>query len=185
MAHAPRRRRFWRAVTRLPERFLRQSDGATAVEFGIVAVPFLFLIFAMLETALVFLAGQILETATADAARLIRTGQAQSQNFNATSFKTALCSRIVALIDCNSSAFAIDVRTYQSFGAANLNRPVDQNGNYVGTGTYQPGVGGDIVLVRAFYEFPIMLPTFGVSMSDLPNGKRLLAATAAFRNEPF
>ena len=183
-ARAPRQRRNRRALLRLGLRFARRQDGAAAVEFAIVAVPFLFLVFAILETALVFFAGQILETATADAARLVRTGQAQSQGFGATQFRTELCKRVAALIDC-ATGVEIDVRTYQSFGSANLNKPVDQNGNYVGTGAFQPGAGGDIVLVRAFYQFPIWLPTFGVSMADLPNGKRLLAASAAFRNEPF
>ena len=174
-----------RAARRIAAGFARNAKGATAIEFAIVAVPFFFLIFAIMETALVFFASQILETATADAARLIRTGQAQTQNFDASSFKTSLCSRIAALIDCSSPAFAIDVRTYQSFGSVDFSKPVDKNGNYVNTGAFQPGAGSDIVLVRAFYQFPLWLPTFGVSMSDLGNGKRLLSAAAVFRNEPF
>ncbi len=39
--------------------------------------------FAIMETALVFFASQTLETAVADSARLIMTGQAQNQNFTA------------------------------------------------------------------------------------------------------
>ena len=50
----------------LVRRFVRQQDGSAAVEFGMVAVPFLGLTFAILETALVFFAGQTLETAVTD-----------------------------------------------------------------------------------------------------------------------
>ena len=48
---------------RLARRFARAQDGAAAVEFALVAAPFLALIFAILETALVFFAGQTLEAA--------------------------------------------------------------------------------------------------------------------------
>ena len=52
-------------VLRLPvvRRFLKKDDGAAAVEFALVAAPFLALVFAIMETALVFFAGQTLETA--------------------------------------------------------------------------------------------------------------------------
>ena len=55
-------------------RFRRDHSGATAVEFGLLALPFIAVMFAVLETALAFFAGATLETATANAARLIRTG---------------------------------------------------------------------------------------------------------------
>ena len=58
-------------------RLVRQQDGAAAVEFALIAAPFLALVFAIMETAIVFFAGQALETAAADSARLIMTGQAQ------------------------------------------------------------------------------------------------------------
>ena len=62
-------------------RFRQREDGAAAVEFALIATPFLALTFAIMETAGVFFAGQALETATADSARLIMTGQAQTQGF--------------------------------------------------------------------------------------------------------
>ncbi len=72
-----------RARRMLPvRRFARNKQGTTAVEFGLVAAPFLALLFAIIETAVVFFAGQTLETAVADTARLIMTGQAQAQAFN-------------------------------------------------------------------------------------------------------
>ena len=71
----------------LVRRFVRQQDGAAAVEFALVAAPFLALIFAILETALVFFAGQALETAVANSSRLIMTGQAQNPEFLANGFQ--------------------------------------------------------------------------------------------------
>lgn len=168
---------------RVLPRFRKNEDGVAAVEFALVAGPFLFLLFAIIEFALVFFASQVLETATASASRLIMTGQAQSQNFDQTAFKNAICSKASALMSC--SGIAVDVRTYTSFGSATTNKPVSGGAvNYSGM-TYNQGSGGDIVVVRAVYEWPVMMPTFGMTIGDLSNGKRLLMATAAFRNEPF
>src|SRR5690606_29428239 len=92
--------------------FRRSEDGGAAIEFAIVIVPFLALLFAILETAIVFFAGQLLESAVADSARLIMTGQAQQQGFNQAKFKEEVCKRVYALIDC-SNGVTIDVKTYQ------------------------------------------------------------------------
>ena len=55
-------------LARLLLRFGKRDEGAAAVEFAIVAAPFIAMLFAILETALVFFAGQTLETAAADSA---------------------------------------------------------------------------------------------------------------------
>src|SRR3954469_16949676 len=77
-------------------RMLADRSGATAVEFAMVAAPFLALIFAIMGTAIVFFAAQALETPAADSARLIMTGQAQTQGFDQAKFKQAVCGRIYA-----------------------------------------------------------------------------------------
>src|SRR5947209_17592494 len=82
--------------------FSGQKSGSAAVEFGLVAAPFLALLFAIVETAIVFFAGQALETAAADSARLIMTGQAQSQGFDAAAFKNAVCAKIYGLFNCQN-----------------------------------------------------------------------------------
>lgn len=165
-------------------RFRRERGGAVAIEFALVAGPFFFLLFSIIEVALVFLASQVLELATTKASRLILTGQAQAQNFNQAAFKSAVCQNASILIKC--SGIAVDVRTYNSFSAASTSRPVNGSGqvNYGGM-SYGGGNGGDIVVVRVVYEWPVMMPSFGLTIGNLSNGKRLLMATTAFRNEPF
>lgn len=168
---------------RIVRRFRRDKDGVAAVEFALVAGPFLFLLFAIIELAMVFFAGQVLETATASASRLIMTGQAQTQNFNQAAFKNEICNKTNALMNC--AGIAVDVRTYTNFSSASTSQPVSGGAvNYAGM-TYVQGTGGDIVVVRAVYEWPVLMPTFGLTVGGLANGKRLLMATAAFRNEPF
>ena len=48
------------------------------VEFAVIAIPFFTLIIGIIEVGLIFWAGYELENATAAAARLVRTGQAQT-----------------------------------------------------------------------------------------------------------
>lgn len=170
---------------RIVRRFRGDDKGATAIEFAFVAGPFLFLIFATIEVAMVFFASQLLETATADAARLILTGQAQAANFDKVAFKNAVCDKVKVLMSCAN--LNVDVQTAASFSSASTSAPARTTTgavNYSSLG-YNQGAGGDIVVVKVLYEWPVLMPTFGLSVGDLPNGKRLIMSTAAFRNEPF
>lgn len=167
-------------------RLIRQQDGAAAIEFGLVAAPFLALVFAIMETAVVFFAGQTMETAAADSARLIMTGQAQTQGFDQAKFKEAVCARIYGLFNCNGGLF-VDVKTYTAFSNINNSQlPLDANGNLqTDSFGYQPGGPGDIVVVRLMYQWPVYVSLLGLNLSDMSGSKRLLMSTIAFRNEPY
>ena len=186
MRNALRRkiRRLARRVS--PRRFMRRQDGAVAVEFALILLPFLALMFGIMETALVFFADQTLETAVAESARLIMTGQAQTQSLDATTFKNAVCARIYGLFTCQNGVY-VNVQTYSSFGSITNTPPLDTNGNLVTSNfVYQPGGPGDIVVVRLYYQWPIYVSLMSLSqLSNMSNNKRLLVATAAFRNEPY
>ncbi len=178
------RRKSFRCVGALRQ-VLRREDGAAAIEFGLVAVPFLAMVFAIIETSLVFFAGQVLETATADSARLIMTGQAQTQGFDQTAFRNAVCANVHGLFNCNSGVY-VDVRTYSSFANVNSPNPINANGTLNNNFTYQPGTPGDIVVVRLMYQWPVYVSLLGLNgLSNMSGSNRLLVATAAFRNEPY
>jgi Flp pilus assembly protein TadG len=172
-------------LARVARRFARRQDGAAAVEFAFVAAPFLALTFAILETALVFFAGQTLESAVSDAGRLIMTGQAQNAGFSQADFKTQVCARLAGgLFDCTNGIY-VNVKTYTSFNAVNTTAPVN-NGQFDTTKmNYSPGGPGCIVAVSIFYQWPIYVTLFGNDLSNINGGKRLLEATSVFRNEPY
>lgn len=166
-------------------RFVRREDGAAAVEFGMVIMPFLAMMFAIIETAIVFFAGQTLETALADSSRQIMTGQAQTQGYDAAAFKANMvCPRLKSMFDCQNGVY-VDVRKYTTFADANLNKPIDGQGKLIKDFQYDPGGPGCIVVVRVMYEWPVWVSLLGFNLSDLAGSKRLLLATAAFRNEPY
>jgi Flp pilus assembly protein TadG len=166
-------------------RLARDKEGIATVEFAIVAAPFLALMFAIMETAIVFFAGQTLETAVGDSARLIMTGQAQTSSFTQTQFKNAVCAKILGLFDCQGG-LQIDVKTYTSFSTVSSAKPIDSNGNLQTSNFgYSPGGPGDIVVVRLMYQWPIYVSLLGFNLADMAGNKRLIMATAAFRNEPY
>lgn len=178
--------RLLRAIARQAtiRRFRRDKRGATAVEFGLIALPFFALMFAIIETGLTFFATQTIEDAVARGARMIRTGQAQALDISDVDFKAAICEEMSLMFDCESQ-LRVDVRTYSHFDSIDLADPIDEDGELIEDFEYDPGVGGELVVVRAFYEWPVFTNLLGLGLATLANGKHLIAATTAFRNEPF
>ncbi|KWV44759.1 pilus assembly protein TadG [Bradyrhizobium macuxiense] len=178
---------------KLLHRFRRNRRGSAAVEFALIAPLFFGLLFAIIETAMIFFAGQVLETVAQDSARVIMTGQAQNGQVTGCSapctqaqFKSYVCSQINALFDCVNGIY-VDVRSYPAnqFGSVNITPPIDSSGNFLPTMQYNIGASGSIVVVRLFYQWPLFVTALGFNSANLNNNKRLLTATAAFKNEPF
>jgi Flp pilus assembly protein TadG len=164
---------------------MRREDGTAAVEFAIVAAPFIALLLAILETTLVFFAGRLLDVVVTQASRQIMTGSAQAGHMTQSGFATAVCQNVHALFNC--SQLMIDVQTYASFSAANTTTPAltfDSGGNVNNNWGFNPGNPNDIVVVRVMYQWPIVLGPLGFNLSNMSNGNRLLMGTAVFKNEP-
>jgi Flp pilus assembly protein TadG len=168
----------------LIRRFIAQSEAATTVEFAFLAAPFVAILFAILQTALVFFAGQTLETAAATSARLILTGQAQTAGWSAAQFKSQVCNSIHGIFNCNNGVY-VDVETYPSFAAVNTGMPITNGALDAAALGYNPGGPGDIVMVRLYYQYPVFVNLLGFNLGNLTGGYNLFAATAVFRNEPY
>ncbi|HYA07818.1 MAG TPA: TadE/TadG family type IV pilus assembly protein [Xanthobacteraceae bacterium] len=173
----------WFAGLPLLRRFIRQTDATAGVEFAFVATPFLALSLGVIQTALLFLSGQSLETAAAVAGRLIMTGQAQTAGWTASQFKAQVCSQVATMFNCNADVY-IDVETYSSFAAVNLGLPISNGTLNTSSMGYNPGGPGDVVVVRLYYQYPVYFSSV-LNLSNLNGGANLLAATAVFQNEPY
>ncbi len=176
---------IWRRKLRgLP--FARSEGGAVAVEFAIVALPFLSLVFAILELAVVLLIFSTLENAMADAARTIRTGALQTAGgATATSFKTSICNNLGWLQSDCQAKLQVDVRTMSQFTNPSEPDPF-ATGTFDSTKVlFSPGAQGSIVLVRAWYPWQLFLPTMNQALSRAKNGVALIQATTTFKNEPY
>ena len=184
-------RLHWLTPTRVVRRFARHQKGAAAIEFALVATPFLALLFAIIESALVFYAGQVLETAATDTGRMIMTGQGAS--WTVADFQKQLCgtaqnpTAINSLFNCQK--IAISVQNYNtSFADATTGDaapPPVANGNIDPTTMpFSPGGPNCIVAVQLYYQWPIYVSLLSDSLANF-GSDRLLVATSVFRNEPY
>lgn len=178
----PRRRR--RAISKAG--FSKNENGSAAIEFGMVAAPFLFLLMAIFETGLMLFSEYVIDNGTAQAARMIRTGQIQSQSVSQAGFKTLICGNLASFLDCTNKLH-VDVRKWTAFADISSTNPVGPDGeltNEAKNGQFNPGGPLDVVTVRVYYEWDLMTP--GISLlANLANGRRVLISGAAFRNEPY
>jgi Flp pilus assembly protein TadG len=161
------------------------EDGSVAVEFAIIAPVFFFLMFVIAETALVFVAEQVMDNAVFETARLIRTGQAQNSDMSSDDFKNEVCARVDIFVDCSGADFYLDVKSYPTFDSMELTQPTDENDDFDDPGAFDFGAESEIVVVRAYYQWPTNAIFGGLSLKNLSNGKRLIGSFAAFRNEPY
>lgn len=161
-----------------------QREGATAVEFALVALPFFILLLGILEIGLLLLTDALLETAASSASRQIRTGQAQEAQLTRDNIRTRLCAEMSVLAnDCPSRTF-IDIRVIDDF-APTVPDPF-KNGAFDDSELkYEPGRSGQRVLVRIWYEQPIVTPLIAQALTRSTDGRVMLNTTLAFRNEPF
>ncbi len=184
--------------------FAVRTEGATAVEFALISVPFFGLLFMLFQVSLVFLMQQGLKAAIDNAARQVLTGKAQNngaitswQNFR----DTLVCpsgsgNMLPSFVTCAN--VIVDIRPYSSFNGLTSSN-VSQSFLWDGSGPqYQPGNPCDIVIVRAVYPMPIYMPmltdsTLGRNVTTGTAGQtnykgayvQMLTASSVFRNEPY
>lgn len=90
------------------------------------------------------------------------------------------------MFDCTK--LMIDVQTVGSFSTSSTGAPTltfNAKGQVTNTWQYNPGGPGQIVVVRVMYLWPVFLGPLGFTLSNEPNGNRLIMASAAFQNEPL
>jgi Flp pilus assembly protein TadG len=181
--HTTQPRRFALRARRL--RWRRDERGSVAVEFAIIAPIFFFLMFVIAETALVFIAEQVMDNAVFETARLIRTGQVQAAAMSKADFTTQVCNRMSVFVNCSGSNFYLDVKAYPTFASMDTSNPLNADETFKDAGAFAFGSANDIIVVRAYYQWPTNKIFGSLSLKNLTNGKRLIGSFAAFKNEPF
>lgn len=164
---------------------MKPTDGATAVEFALVAVPFTFLLLGIVEVSLFFASSNLIHGATSDAARLVRTGQVQQydQGDPQQLFENALCNHAGVWADCGQIQY--EVITMDGFSDFSTYPPqYDEDGNMVSQG-FTPGGTNDTVLIRTAYRYEFTLPFIKQLFSDAGDGKRTIMATIILQTEPY
>lgn len=171
---------FARIATQI-RRLARARDGATAVEFALIATPFFLLLMGILELGLVFLVSTTLEHATQEASRQIRTGEFQEGGgVSSADFEELVCEGLAWIGNTCEAQLDVDVRAYASLPAMLNPPPYDPD-----EACFEAGGPGQVVLVRTSIRWKIFTPLLRPSMASAADGTRLIQSSTAFKNEPY
>lgn len=176
---------------------LHDQRGGAAIEFGLVSLPFLSMIAALIQVSFMIWAQQNLDFALQKTVRSLLTGQFQAANSGTTNAATILAAlqanmctpggvTMAVVFDC--SAVKLDVTIGKSFGALALPVPVDPSTKTWATnfGThYTCASPGAFVITTAAVKFPLFFKLMLATFADFDDGSILLESTAVFRTEPY
>lgn len=192
-----RNRRFRRTRA-----FLADRRGATAIEFGMIIVPFLGILAAIFETGAVYFRSAQLQMVTETASRSILTNSATAGMTYKQFIQDKICTwqtgaqkpgTLGKMFDC--SLITADIQAVTTWGSANMTKlSGDQN-----LTINLPPPGG-IAVVRVYYPAPRVFNVLGGSalsgfsvinsgvtkqtISGAESWRYSLTGTAAFRVEP-
>jgi len=163
-------------------RLIDNRSGVVAMEFILVAPILFFLVFAILETAFLYLTATVMEGEAAAAARAVRTGMVQQDADPAAFFEETLCRNLDNVLNCDNVVF--DIRHFDDFESMAFDEFLDEDGE-ADEPVFEPGLAGDVVLVRIAYKYSIITPFLAKFLAPDGSGAIILHAAAAFQNEPF
>lgn len=183
---------------RLIRRARGDTDGATAIEFALVAPVLFAFLLGTIELGIVYTANVLLKHATHDAARTGRTGYIPSEANQDEAIRARVKSKAGILMDVDK--LVIESLAYADFDTFHAPEPfTDENGNGVwdpgedfddinGNGVYDGGRLGygeadEVVLYTVTYPWKFFTPFIGNFMSE--DGIVTLTATAVVQNEPY
>ena len=167
---------------KIVRRLKDNEEGVTAIEFAMLGFPFFMLLMAIIESSLLFFAGQVLESSVDDVSRQIRTGQLD-QDMTEQDLRNEICNASALLFTCAN--INIDMQVVATFDhLGDMPEPsggiLDPNDfNFTSAGPRQ------IVMVTVATEWPIYTHYLQQYLSKLNSGNALLTAVAVFRTEPY
>lgn len=163
-------------------RFCNAERGTTAVEFALIGPLFIATLVAVFQTCIFLFAQMVLQNAAQQAGRYYMTGQAQNNNWTASTVVGMVCP--TTLFNCNNMYMV--VQNYSSFAGASTSAPqMYNNGQLITSYAYNPGTPGNVMVVQLIYAWPVVNAPFGFSFSNLPNNAAEIMGVSAFRVEPY
>jgi TadE-like protein len=172
-------------------RYGSDTRGVTAIEFAILMPIFLMGMIVVLESGFMMFTEYVLQTSVQEAARLVRTGQAQKGKLTPALFKAKICRIAGVIMNCDGKV-TVYMKTEATFGAlASIPSALDvgvkkADGTTTGETKFECGGPTQAVALIATYDWDFVFPAFMSYFGNIKSKKsRRLAAYAMFRNEPF
>ncbi|MFC6745146.1 TadE family protein [Methylobacterium persicinum] len=183
-----------RRPLQLLRRLRRDKTGATAVEFGLLVLPFMLTLLGVFEVGYTFFMMSALDSAARGSARAVMTGAVSTAGMSASTFRTTVvCPKLPANFNCNNVFVNITVvpattttTGYYSYvnakQSALLLPQLDAT-----TNSFCPGSGGQYVVVQILYPASYFTVLFSGRSTTTYQGKQInaLMSTATFKAEPY
>ena len=168
------------------KRWKRNSDAVVAIEFALLAMPLLTLILGIFELSMFFASGSVMEGASAEAARIIRTGQVQASANPEDEFEQELCARVGSMLDCGKLQYEVIKISDGTFLTAENTQPqFDNQGNLIPQ-PFNAGHSSDVVIIRTYYKWTFMVPFLSVLLTGDPNKNWAThMSTVVIKTEPY
>lgn len=181
-----RRRRWFKP-------FFKSQEGAAAVEFALVAGPFIFVLGCICEAGLMMFTEFVLQDSVQEAARRVRTGQVTAADgtllMNAGTFKSLICEQVSLMGDCAGgvTVYVNSAATFAALKTATPN-PLSIGKKLDGTtsgSVFTPGGSLKATAVIATYDWDFKFPFMSFFGNINDNSTRRLYGLAIMRNEPY
>lgn len=181
----PRDQKKWWQFGRKVRLFGRSEDGAAAVEFALVSIPFFVFVGAIFELTINFFVSSIMDHAIGDVAREIRTNQITPNTHTEQQFRDHICNK-PQMVLFNCADLVIDVQNVATFDDPGVPRNPDGSVNSTGMGFNPGGVGSrSINILRVYYEWPTVMAFSNFTNDPMwSRGNRLIMSSEAFKLEP-
>ena len=191
---------------RLGRRLARNDDGATAIEFAMVGIPFFMMLFGIMGVGFYFFSIFNLENAVEQASRTLRTGEAQKAVTTKVQFSDAVCGQLAPFFDCKGVTSKMRVQVVNVTAAQAAAAPgvsiVPSLGKCLGKADpavpstpdilipanqtkYEVPLATQTVVVTICYEFDLLQNIPFIKLGNMPNGATMLQASTAFKTEPY
>lgn len=186
---------LWRRQWLNRRDFTGNASGAAALEFALIAIPFLSLLFAIMQIGLFFFYTSRLQMAAEISSRKIMTGSIVQGTTVQSFIANELCQdggALHGLFDC--SKVRVDIGSPDSWNVANIaNEYARLKADRAAS--LNPPAPGRIAILRVGYPLPEFFSLFGVDSSgevqqitegtQIHEGQRvrMIMGTAAFRVE--
>lgn len=190
-------------------RLCRNEDGTTAIEFAVVAAPFFMFVFGIIGISMHYFVMNSVEKGMDQASRLIRTGQAQTNNYTVGEFRNYLCNKANSRTSEDAEGDAVDLKSDLGDGhikCSDLEIFVQNADDWQGLApepcvdvsgvkrvnstnpadliATQSGTESAVVMVTACYEwqFTKRIPFLKFDTAD---NAMIMQSATAFRTEPY
>jgi len=158
--------------------FRDDREGATAVEFALVAPLLCFTLLSLVEIGMLGMMQSGLDNSLVEVGRKIKTGRSDGPT-SASNFEDQVCAKIGGSLSACRDRLTISVQQFDNFaGASGIMTSAP-------AGQFDKGGPDDIVIVKADYRWPLMTPFIATAFERNGPLSITLGSRMAFKNEPY